>query len=198
MTGAGLGVGLGPALALVTPRKLWRLFDGFDWSIVWAQRSNLLRGVGLLAWVALASMVLSVVVGALVASARRSQVKPVRWLAWAYIQLFRGISLYVLVIWMFFGLAAAAQWRLPAATAGIVALTLLHSAYLAEAFRAALAVIPSGQHEAAGKARCDPAKQWNGSEHDDEHDGEEAPNIVAADRNAHLIAHRADDVIRGK
>ena len=148
------------ALALVTPRKLWRLFDGFDWSIVWAQRSNLLRGVGLLAWVALASMVLSVVVGALVASARRSQVKPVRWLAWAYIQLFRGISLYVLVIWMFFGLAAAAQWRLPAATAGIVALTLLHSAYLAEAFRAALAVIPPGQHEAAAAVGLSRLTSW--------------------------------------
>ncbi len=150
----------GPALGVITPRKLWRLFDGFDWSVVWSQRANLARGVGLLAWVALASMVLSIVIGALVASARRSRVKPIRWLAWAYIQLFRGISLYVLVIWMFFGLAAAAQWRLPASTAGIVALTLLHSAYLAEAFRAALAVIPAGQQEAAAAIGLSRSTAW--------------------------------------
>lgn len=147
-------------MGLLTPRRLLHLFDHFNWSIVWTQRGELARGVALLSWVAAVSMVSSVVVGALVATARRSHIRPVQWMAWVYIQFFRGISLYVLIIWMFFGLAAAAQWRLPATTAGIVALTLLHSAYLAEAFRGAFEVIPEGQHEAAAAIGLSRPTAW--------------------------------------
>lgn len=127
---------------------------------VWEQRSSLAHGVVLLSWVALVSMVLSVGIGMLVALGRRSRVRPVRWICWIYTQLFRGIALYVLIIWLFFGLAAATGWKLPSTTAGVVTLTLLHSAYLAEAFRAGLSAIPSGQREAAAAIGLSPLRSF--------------------------------------
>ena len=61
---------------------------------------------------------------------------PLRALAFLYTQLFRGIALYVLLGWIWFGLALAIGLKLQAEIAGIVALSLLNSAYLSEIFRA--------------------------------------------------------------
>jgi His/Glu/Gln/Arg/opine family amino acid ABC transporter permease subunit len=122
---------------------------GLHFGPVWDQRDNLLSGLGVMMLVAVAAMALSVVGGMLLATMRRSRLRWVSILGFVLVQLFRGVALYVLVIWLFFGLAAATGFKLDPIPTGIFALTLLNSAYLAEIFRAGLDAIPAGQREAA-------------------------------------------------
>jgi len=66
-----------------------------------------------------------------------------------YIQIFRALSLYVYILFVYFGLAAAFGFNLDPIPAGVVTLTLLNSAYMAEIYRAAIQAIDPGQREAA-------------------------------------------------
>jgi His/Glu/Gln/Arg/opine family amino acid ABC transporter permease subunit len=116
---------------------------------VWDQKHLLLGGVWLMVRVAVASMAIAVAGGLVLAMMRRSRLRWVSALAFLLIQVLRGIALYVLVLWLFNGLAVASGITLTPVTTGIVALSMLNSAYLAEVFRAGFDAIPAGQSEAA-------------------------------------------------
>lgn len=120
-----------------------------DFGPVWDQRDALLSGIWTMAIVAVVSFALSIAGGLLLASMRQSRSVPVRATAFVLIQVMRGIALYVLLLWLFFGLAAEGGFQLEPIPAGILALTLLNSAYLAEIFRAGYEAVPPGQREAA-------------------------------------------------
>lgn len=121
----------------------------FDLGLVRASLPQLLEATRLTVLVSFAAFALAIVVGLLFAAARRSHVLPVRGLAFVYVNLFRGAALYVLVIWLFNGLAVATGLLLSAITVGVLALTLLNSAYLTEVFRSSIDAVDRGQWEAA-------------------------------------------------
>jgi polar amino acid transport system permease protein len=73
--------------------------------------------------------------------------RPVRWLAVAYIELFRGTSALVQLFWMFFVLPLFGVTLTPM-TVAITALGLNVGAYGAEVVRGAVAAVPRGQWEA--------------------------------------------------
>jgi His/Glu/Gln/Arg/opine family amino acid ABC transporter permease subunit len=125
---------------------------------VWDQKHLLLGGIWLMVRVAVASMAISVVGGLALALMRRSRLRWVSALAFVLIQVLRGIALYVLVLWLFNGLAVASGIKLSPVQTGIVALSLLNSAYLAEVFRAGFEAIPIGQGEAARAIGLDDAQ----------------------------------------
>jgi His/Glu/Gln/Arg/opine family amino acid ABC transporter permease subunit len=109
----------------------------------------LLGGLGVAVGVALAAMVVAMVLGLVVAALRQA---PSPWLwvpAFAYIQVFRGTSLYVFILWVYFGLAMATGVALPAVGAAVLCLGMLHSAYMAEIYRAGLSAVSRGQYDAA-------------------------------------------------
>jgi len=120
----------------------------FDFSAVWASMPILLKGFGLALFCASVAIILAVILGLAVALLRLSPIRALRWFAFVYTQLFRGIPLYVLVIWVYFGLAIAAGVNLPAIPAGIITLALLNSGYLSETFRSGILAIDRGQIEA--------------------------------------------------
>lgn len=120
-----------------------------DFGPVWDQRDALLSGIGTMAIVAVVSFALSIPGGLLLAGMRQSRSVPVRATAFVLIQVMRGVALYVLLLWLFFGLAAEGGFQFEPIPAGILALTLLNSAYLAEIFRAGYEAVPPGQREAA-------------------------------------------------
>ncbi len=120
-----------------------------DFAPVWQSAGVLLRGFGIALVVAVGAIAIAIAVGLLVALARLSPLPPLRWLAFAYTQLFRGIALYVLIIWVYFGLAVAADVNFNPIPAGITTLALLNSAYLSETFRAGILAVDPGQREAA-------------------------------------------------
>lgn len=78
-------------------------------------------------------------------------IAPFRWLATAYIELFRGLPALVVILFMGFGVPIAFGWRPPGGTvgAGLVALMLVAGAYMAETLRAGIEAVPKGQTEAA-------------------------------------------------
>jgi His/Glu/Gln/Arg/opine family amino acid ABC transporter permease subunit len=121
----------------------------YDWGVVWDSMPILLEAIRITIVVTLISAVVATVLGLLVALCRLSHFPLLRALAFLYTQLFRGIALYVLVTWMWVGLPLATGWKLDAEVAGIVALSLLNSAYLSEIFRGSIQAVDRGQRDAA-------------------------------------------------
>ena len=74
-----------------------------------------------------------------------------RWVATAYIELFRGLPALIVIIFVATGIPIAFQWTPPGGTvgAGLIALVLVAAAYMAETLRAGIQAVPTGQSEAA-------------------------------------------------
>ena len=98
--------------------------------------------------IALAAIVLSLVGGLLLALARESQERAVRWLSVAYMDVFRNTPFVVQLFFFYYGLPELGI-RIDAVTTGIVALALTTSTNTAEAIRAGIASIHGGILEAA-------------------------------------------------
>jgi His/Glu/Gln/Arg/opine family amino acid ABC transporter permease subunit len=121
----------------------------FRWSVVQDSFGQLGQGVKITLQLSLLSLVLSLALGLVVALCRMAPLAPVRIAAYIYIQVFRAVSLYIYVLWVYFGLAGATGINFSPLTAGVIALTILNSAYMAEIYRAALGAVDRGQYEAA-------------------------------------------------
>jgi His/Glu/Gln/Arg/opine family amino acid ABC transporter permease subunit len=111
--------------------------------------SALAQGLVLTVQIAALSFVFALVVGLLVAVGRLVPIRPIRALAFGYVQLFRAISLYIYILWIFFGIPLAFGLRLTPLQAGVLSLTLLDSAYMSEIYRSAIRAVDRGQWEAA-------------------------------------------------
>lgn len=102
-------------------------------------------------WVTLrltaAALVMAMVGGAVVAALTMSRVRPLRWLAAAYIGVVRGTPLITQIFIIYFGLTAVVT--LDAFWAGAIALAFHNSAYIAEIIRSGFQAVPRGLVEAA-------------------------------------------------
>jgi polar amino acid transport system permease protein len=108
----------------------------------------LLAGTVVTIEITLGASLVAVVIGVAVGLARLSALAPVRWLAIAYIELFRGTSLLVQLFWWYFVLPHFGIF-LPALAVGIVGIGMNVGAYGAEVVRGAIQAVPRGQYEAA-------------------------------------------------
>ncbi len=109
----------------------------------------LVGGVWATLSVSLCAIVLSVVLGSLVAFAGLS---PRRWLNGinrVYVELFRSVPLLVLLLWVFYGLPVIIGLQLGLFATGVLAMAISDSAFEAEVFRAGIQSVPKGQIEAA-------------------------------------------------
>ncbi|WP_043624317.1 amino acid ABC transporter permease [Nonomuraea candida] len=95
--------------------------------------------------------VFAFVVGLLLALMRLSQVRPYRWIAILYIEIFRGLPALLIFLLIVFLPLALPGFEVPFGTygQGILGLGLVGAAYQAEIFRAGLQAVPKGQTEAA-------------------------------------------------
>ena len=88
--------------------------------------------------------------GLLFALMRLSTIRPYRWFAATYIEIFRGIPLHVTLLILGFGIPIATGWHWPNPyLQGAIPLSLVASAYMAETIRAGIEAVPKGQMEAA-------------------------------------------------
>jgi His/Glu/Gln/Arg/opine family amino acid ABC transporter permease subunit len=120
----------------------------FDWSVIPKSISFFERGLSVTIRIALLSVVFSLALGLLVALVRMVP-GPIGVIGFIYVQVFRALSLYVYILFIYFGIAAAFHLDFDPITAGVISLTLLNSAYMAEIYRAAIQAIDPGQREAA-------------------------------------------------
>ncbi|HEU4420460.1 MAG TPA: ABC transporter substrate-binding protein/permease [Planctomycetota bacterium] len=103
--------------------------------------------------ISVASFVLAVLLGLVVALARLHGPAPVRWCALAYVEVLRGTPILVQMLLLYYGLAEIGL-NLDAVAAGILGLSLNYAAYEAEVYRGALSAIPREQREAALALGC--------------------------------------------
>ena len=120
----------------------------FDWSVIPKSIAFFERGLSVTVRIALLSVVFSLALGLVVALVRMAP-GPLGAIGFLYVQVFRALSLYVYILFIYFGIAAALHIDFDPITAGVIALTLLNSAYMAEIYRAAIQAIDPGQREAA-------------------------------------------------
>lgn len=81
---------------------------------------------------------------------RLSPLRPYRWFAAVWIELFRGMPALITIIAIGFAVPIALGTRVPGVFGpGSVALALVYSAYMAETIRAGIEAVPRGQAEAA-------------------------------------------------
>lgn len=122
---------------------------GFRLDLILQSWKPLLAGLQVAIGVSVVSMVLALVLGLVIAAMRLSRFSVLSVPAFAYIQLFRGTSLYIFLLWLYFGLAIATGINMAPAVAAIICLGMLNSAYMAEIYRAGFGAVPKGQFEAA-------------------------------------------------
>lgn len=107
---------------------------------------------------AVVSVLLAIIPALVLALMRLSKTKPIKWLAGAYIAVFRSTPLLVQLAIIYYGLFGVIQVPrivlfdfidLSRFIPGVVALALNSSAYVAEIFRAGILAVDPGQNEAA-------------------------------------------------
>ena len=96
----------------------------------------------------LASFVVAVVLGTVVAALRISRSRPLQRVATVYTEVFRGLPLLVIIFIAYAGVRRGGV-EIGTWTAGIISLGIYTSAYVAEALRSGVAAIAPGQREAA-------------------------------------------------
>jgi polar amino acid transport system permease protein len=100
----------------------------------------------------LAAFAFGLVLGVVLALMRLSKVAPYRWVATAYVELFRGLPALLVLFIVAYGLPTAFPDRvIPGGVYGQVALGLglVSAAYISETVRAGIQAVPKGQTEAA-------------------------------------------------
>ncbi len=116
-----------------------------------------LEGVKNTLIIAALSVLLGAIFGTLMAIMRMCKIKPLRWLAAAYIEFVRGTPLMVQLMFIFYGLPMAGitfpdvAWipNFSRFMAGIIAMSMNSCAYVAEVIRSGIQAVDDGQMEAA-------------------------------------------------
>ena len=123
-------------------------------AVIWQALPALLQGALVTLQLTILSVVFGLIGGSLIGIVRLSKITPVRWLARAYVDFFRGTPLLVQIYMIYFGLPAIFQqlgftFTFDRLLAGVIALSLNSAAYIAEVVRAGIQSIEPGQAEAA-------------------------------------------------
>jgi glutamate transport system permease protein len=146
---------VGAALVAMLAVAVSRLADKgqLDWSVwepltQWSVLKFLLGGMVQTIKAAGAGMAIAVVLGAGLALLRISRTAPVRWLATAWVEFFRGVPLLLLIFFTFFALPKYGIDMSPY-RALVLALAVYNGAVLGEIFRAGILSLDRGQTEAA-------------------------------------------------
>ena len=99
--------------------------------------------------ISVTAILISVVVGLLVALPGLSEKRGWRMLNRTYVEIVRSVPILVLILWVYYGLPTVSGITLSVFWAGVLALALSDSAFQAEIFRAGIQSIGRGQYEAA-------------------------------------------------
>lgn len=127
------------------------------WTTLEKYYSFFLQGVQNTLIIALFTVLFGTLLGILMAMAKLSNFKPLKWLATVYIEFFRGTPLMVQLMFIFYGLPMIGVTfpdvpfieNFQRFAAGIVAMSLNSCAYVAEVIRSGIQAVDYGQMEAA-------------------------------------------------
>ncbi len=128
-----------------------QVMNGYQWhfEVVWSSWPQLLEGTTYTLLLTALSFSLSVLFGCVVCALRVSPIRIVSLVAAGFIELMRLTPLLLQMLFIYSSLASLIGLRLSPFQAGLLALSLNSSAFLAETFRSGLNAVPQGQSEAA-------------------------------------------------
>ena len=109
----------------------------------------LLSGLYYTVLLSVTAILISVVVGLLVALPGLATNRYLRWFNRTYVEIVRAVPILVLILWVYYGLPQISGITISVFWAGVIALALSDSAFEAEIFRAGIQSIDKGQYEAA-------------------------------------------------
>jgi polar amino acid transport system permease protein len=131
----------------------------FDWKLVLSGEYGqwIVEGLITTLKISAISIVLSLIVGTIIAVFRLSKFKPLEWFSLAYTEFFRNTPLLVQIFFWYFGSdailpKAVNEWlyaRDFEFAAGVISLTVYTSAFIAEEIRSGIFSIPRTQLEAS-------------------------------------------------
>jgi His/Glu/Gln/Arg/opine family amino acid ABC transporter permease subunit len=111
---------------------------------------QLLHGVWLTFLSTVVALVLAFVLGIIFGFARLARFAPFRWIATAYVYVFRGTPILVQAFFVFFAIPQMfPELKMGPFVAGAITLTLNTGAYMTEIIRGGIQAVDSGQTEAA-------------------------------------------------
>ncbi|WP_434748766.1 amino acid ABC transporter permease [Paenibacillus amylolyticus] len=120
-----------------------------SWQVILDALPLLLEGTVVTLKIVVISLIFAMVIGLISGLMSTSLNRLLRLVASLYVDIIRGTPLLVQVYFIYFGLPVFLDMRIPAMTAGIIAVSLNAGAYISEIFRAGIESIGKGQHEAA-------------------------------------------------
>ena len=109
----------------------------------------LIDGLGYTIALSICAIVISIVIGLLIALPGLAKGRAPRTMNRVYVECFRAIPILVLLLWVYYGLPVVLDIGITAFWAGVVALAISDSAFEAEIFRGGIQSISKGQIEAA-------------------------------------------------
>lgn len=139
---------------------MWLAAYDFDWSVVGDNLPALRHGLWLTLWITVASYVVALSLGLVIAMLLRSRLKPMSLLARGYVRVQLGVPLFVFLFWVYYGFASATGIRLLPTQAAILALGLTGSAYMAEIYMRAIQSVDDGQWEGGAAVGLTPATSF--------------------------------------
>ena len=121
----------------------------FNFDVIFRNFDKMLDGLWLGLWLAALSLAIGAVIGLLVAYARQSRWRGLRWAMWLYVEFIRNCPILLLIFFIYFGLPELGIFFLGKTESFILTLAIYAGAYLSEVFRAGLASMPVRYVEAA-------------------------------------------------
>ena len=115
----------------------------------WLNLQFLISGLYYTILLSVTAILISVVIGLLVALPALSNNRYLRGFNRTYVELVRAIPILVLILWVYYGLPQISGITISVFWAGVIALALSDSAFEAEIFRAGIQSIDKGQYEAS-------------------------------------------------
>ena len=127
-----------------------------DWS---GYLTLILQGAWVTVTLTVAGAALALAMAFVAGLGRLSPRAALRWLATAYIEFFRGTSIFVQLFWIYFVLPMTGLWTPTPMQAGVLALGLNVGAYGAEVVRGAILAVPRDQREACVALNLTPVQR---------------------------------------
>ena len=118
------------------------------WSLIWENADLFAAGALLTVELTVATMVLAIPGGLVLAFLRLSRWRLIRFAATAFVELFRSTPLILQIYWVYYILPVFTEIRLPGLAVALTGLVCNISSYNSETFRAGIVSIRQGQWNA--------------------------------------------------
>jgi polar amino acid transport system permease protein len=132
----------------------------WDWDYAWEVFPKVVvNGLKITIIATVLGSIIAYVLGLVLALLRRSPIRVVSTVTWAFVEFIRSTPLLVQIFFFFFVLPDIGL-KFDPLTTGIIAIGLHYSTYTAEVYRAGIEAVPPGQWEAATALNLPRRRTW--------------------------------------